>query len=106
MKLLLDESLPRRLAQDFEGHEVVTVPQQGWAGKGNGELLELASHDFDVFITADQNLQYQQNLAGANIAIVVLVATSNRYADLESLVPRAFSELNGIAPGQVVLVSA
>jgi len=63
MRILLDESLPRRLKTEFVGHEVATVAERGWSGVKNGELLTLAAERFDVFVTADQNLQYQQNLA-------------------------------------------
>ncbi len=72
MKLLLDESLPRRLRNEFSQHEVTTVPERGWAGKTNGELLKLAAGSFDVFITADQGLEYQQNLTNVGIAVIVL----------------------------------
>jgi predicted nuclease of predicted toxin-antitoxin system len=74
MKLLLDESIPRSLKGEFTSHHVVTVPERGWAGKDNGELLELASAEYDVFVTADQGLQYQQNLAGYGVAVVTLAA--------------------------------
>lgn len=74
MKLLLDESLPRRLKNELSQHEVTTVPERGWAGKTNGELLKLASGSFDVFITADQGLEYQQNLTNVEIAVIVLRA--------------------------------
>jgi len=59
MKLLLDESLPRPLKNEIPDHTVVTVPEMGWGGKKNSELLILAQDQVDVFITADQNLQYQ-----------------------------------------------
>ena len=58
MRLLLDESLPWRLARLFDGHEVKSVQRAGWTGIKNGELLKLASSKYDAFITADQNLQY------------------------------------------------
>ena len=61
MKILLDECIDRRLAKDIQGHEVLTVPQAGWAGIKNGELLRLAQAQFDVFVTVDQNLSFQQN---------------------------------------------
>ncbi len=67
MKLLLDESLPRRLKSLFADHETRTVPEMGWQGTKNGELIRLAAAEFDVFLTADQNLQYQQNLVGVDI---------------------------------------
>lgn len=62
MKLLPDECIDRRLAQDLAGHDVKTVPQMGWSGVKNGELLTLAEKEFDVFITVDRNLSFQQNL--------------------------------------------
>jgi predicted nuclease of predicted toxin-antitoxin system len=63
MRILLDEQLPRQLAREFHGHDVLTVQQRGWVGLGNGELLQRAAADgFEVFVTADQNLQFQQNL--------------------------------------------
>ena len=89
MRVLLDESLPRRLRSLFTEHNVQTVPEQGWSGKTNGELLDLAEADFDVFVTADQNLQYQQNLQGRALPIIVLAAHTNRYEDLAPLIPRA-----------------
>ena len=62
MKLLVDKSLPRSLKRHFPGHTVLTVPECGWASKSNGALLALASAEFDVFITTDQNLEYKKNL--------------------------------------------
>lgn len=65
MKLLLDECIDRRLARELTAHEVKTVPQMGWAGTKNGQLLALAEAEFDVFITVDRNLSCQQNLSWA-----------------------------------------
>ncbi len=62
MKILLDECLPRKLKSYFHEHEVVTVPERGWAGTKNGTLLKLAGPEFDVFVTLDKGLPYQQNL--------------------------------------------
>jgi len=64
MRILLDESLPRSLAQELSDHEVQTVQSRGWAGLKNGELLRLASAEFQALLTGDQNLEYQQNMAG------------------------------------------
>ncbi len=105
MKLLLDESLPKDLALHLVGHTVTTVPQRGWASRRNGELLALASGEFDAFITADQSLQYQQNVAKYRIAVVVLAARSNRLPDLLPLVPRLSSLLGSVRPGEVVRIS-
>jgi hypothetical protein len=93
VKLLLDECIDRRLAKDLEGHDVKTVPQMGWAGIKNGALLALAEQEFDVFITVDRNLSFQQNLPKFNIAVLVLHAASNRLADLQPLAPKILSIL-------------
>jgi hypothetical protein len=99
VKLLLDECIDRRLAIDLVGHEVKTVPQVGWAGVKNGALLTLAENEFDVFVTADRNLSFQQNLPKFNIAVLVLHATSNRLADLKQLVPEILSTLPTLTKG-------
>ena len=72
MKVLFDECLPKRLKQAFRGHEIKTVPEVGWAGKTNGELLQLAKGKFEAFVTIDQNLQYQQNLETSGMAVVLI----------------------------------
>jgi len=106
VKLLLDESLPRRLKPLFAEHETRTVPEMGWQGMKNGELIRLAASEFDVFVTADQNLQYQQNLAGVDIGIIVLAAHTTRLDDLRPLVPAVLHALESIRPGDVVRVAA
>lgn len=88
MRVLLDECLPRKLKNDLSGHDVSTVPEATWAGKKNGELLELAAGQFDVFITSDQNLVYQQRLQTAKIAVVVLVTKNNRLESFQRLLPK------------------
>ena len=93
MRILLDESLPRRLKEDFKDYPVETVPEAGWQGKRNGELLKLMAEQFDVFVTADQNLQYQLNLRNTTIAIVVLAAPTNRYSDLKPLIKKVIDIL-------------
>jgi predicted nuclease of predicted toxin-antitoxin system len=86
MKVLIDECMPSALKQALvrDGHNCRTVQEAGWSGKKNGELLALAENEFDVLITIDTNLRYQQNLTGRKIAVVLLVAQSNR---LEILAP-------------------
>ncbi len=105
MRLLLDESLPRALKQLLSAHEVATVPEQGWAGKSNGELLRLAEEEFDAFLTADQNVEYQQNLRAYRLAVIVLAAQTTRLEDLEPLVPEELQTLEVTQPGEVVRVS-
>lgn len=102
MRVLLDECLPRKLKRDLQGHRVRTVPEMGWASVKNGPLLRLAAEQFDVFITIDKNLNYQQNLERTRIAIVVLVAPSNRLADLRPLMAEVRDLLPSIRPGQMV----
>jgi hypothetical protein len=89
MRLLLDESLPRKLKAHLAPHEVRTVPEMGSASKSNGELLRLAEQEFDVCLTADQKIPSQQNLRTFRIAVLVLAAARNRLRDIEPLVPRA-----------------
>ncbi len=106
MRLLLDESLPRKLKHLLRPHEVKTVPEMGWASKKNGELLRLAQGSFDVFITADQKLPKQQNLSIFTVAVVVLAAHTNRLEDLQDLVPDLLGILPQVNPGESRVVSA
>lgn len=106
MKILLDESLPRRLARVLGSHEVRTVPEMGWAGMRNGDLLHRAESSFDVFLTADQNIQYQQNLAGYGIAVVVIAARTNRFDDIQPLIPMIERRLSTVQHGEVIRVEA
>ena len=98
MRILLDESVPRPLGSLLIGHDVGTVTQMGWTSLGNGELLRQAAPTFDVLLTADQNLEFQQNLAKLPIAVVVLVAPSNRLESLEPLVPAVLEKVLVILP--------
>ena len=78
MLVLLDEQLPRHLAREIGGHNVSTVQQRGWAGLKNGELLRVAADaGFEVLVTADRNLQFQQNLSQFRLGIILLIAPSN-----------------------------
>src|SRR5262245_47339898 len=105
MRVLLDECVPRPLAALLHGHEVVTVAGAGWAGKKNGELLRLAGSRYDVFVTIDQNLEYQQHLRDAPLAVVVLVSRSNRFRDLEPLLPKLLEALGSdLASGRVTRI--
>ena len=104
MRVLLDECLPRRLKRDLVGHEARTAPEMGWASKRNGELLRLAEREFDVFLTVDRKLCYQQNLTAFNIAVIVMVATTNTLLDLRPLIPRVLQTLADAKPGQATVV--
>lgn len=107
MRILLDECAPRRLQREFPGHDVRTGPEMGWSGKKNGELIQLMSaHGFEVLLTVDQNLRYQQNLKNARMAVIVMIGMSNRFADLMSLVPAVQAALRRIAPGDILEITA
>ena len=98
MRILLDESLPRDLAQFITGHEVSTVRNEGWASIKNGKLLALAGARFDVFLTADRNLEFQQNLTTLPLAIVVLICRRTRLQNIVPLVPELLELLNHLPP--------
>ena len=106
MRILLDESLPRHLTAEFPAHEVHAVRQMGWSSLKNGDPLERASGRFDALLTADQNLEHQQNLARFNIAVVVLVAVNNRLESLRPLVPSVEKLLKELKAGTLRRVSA
>ncbi len=99
MRLLLDECVPKRLKGELTGHHVLTVREAGWAGLENGALLSAASGRFDVLVTVDQGIEYQQNLSGLQIALVIIVAPSNDIDDLRPLVPAVLHALASVQPG-------
>ena len=105
MKILLDECLDRRLVREFSGHIVKTAPQMKWAGIKNGRLLALAEKQFDVFVTVDRNLSFQQHLPRFRIAVVILRARSNRLEDLRGLIPTLLASLPTLKIGKAVTVS-
>lgn len=104
MRILLDESLPQELRNELPEHTVVTVGEAGWSGLKNGELILQAANRFDVFVTADQNLQFQQNLSKLPIAVLVLVAVSNRIELLRPLIPGLRSALNTLQPQMLIRI--
>lgn len=105
MRVLLDENLPHKLRELFEGNiEVVTVSYHGWHGKENGELLRIAANEFDAFITMDQGIPNQQNLDEIKIGIILLEAQSNRFEDIAPLISKVNTVLRTLKNGQVVRV--
>lgn len=106
MRILLDESLPHRLSGDLTGHAVATVTQCGWTGLENGELLQVAAGRFDVLLTADQNIAYQQNLSALPLAVVVLMSRSNTYEALRPLMSEVLECLNRLEPRTLVRVGS
>jgi hypothetical protein len=106
VRLLLDESLPRPLSDLLVGHDVRTVSAIGWTSLSNGALLRQAAAEFDALLTADQNIEFQQNLKTLPLAVVVLVAQSNRLESLTPLVPRLLQILADLQPKALVRVGA
>lgn len=104
-RLLLDECVDRRLARHLRPHAVVTVAEAGWSGVKNGQLLRRAEAEFDVLITVDQNLSFQQRLIDFDLAVIVLSASSNRLQDLLPLVPQILNKVPSVKPGHVSVLS-
>lgn len=105
MKILIDECLPRKLKLALPEHDVETVPEAGWSGKKNGELLRLMTGVFDVFITIDSNLEYQQQLADQPVSFIILFAKNNKYETLLPLMTHVGQVLETIEPGQIIRIS-
>ncbi|HEX3800738.1 MAG TPA: DUF5615 family PIN-like protein [Verrucomicrobiae bacterium] len=107
MRILIDECLPKKLTQDFPGHEVQTVPRAGWGGISNGKLLKLISQSkaFDVFVTMDKNMEYQQRVKDLPFAVVVLRAKSNTLEDTHPIMPDVLRALTSFQPGHVYYFS-
>jgi len=106
VKILLDECLPRDLRKHLVGHDCGTVPEAGLAGMGNGELLKLAERSgWQVLLTMDRGMPYQQNLAGRTISLAIIRAPSNRLPDLLPHVPKILAALPTLKPGEVILIA-
>jgi len=107
VRLLLDECVPRPLKRELTGHDVSTVVERGWSSKRNTELLRLMlAEGFEGFLTVDQNVPFQQNVAASGIAVLVVVARTNRLKELRPLVPGILDALRRVKPGQVIRVGA
>ena len=104
MKVLLDECIDWRLSRDLVGHDVKTTRQMGRATIKNGDLPALASEHFDVFVTVDRNLTFQQHLVSFAVAVIVLRARTNRLAALRPLVPELLAAIPTVKPGVATLV--
>ena len=104
MHILIDECLPKKLKHVLKEHTVFTVQEKGWSGLENGDLLHIAEKEFDVLLTADRNIEYQQNIINFNIALVVLVAYINRLDRLLPLMPQLREVLKVIQPKQIAYI--
>jgi predicted nuclease of predicted toxin-antitoxin system len=102
MRILIDECLDWRLCRAMAGHDCVSIHQMSWGGVSNGELLQKAQNEFDVFLTGDMNLSLQQNLTKFDIAVIVLEARSTRLLDTSKLIPQVLEVLRIIKSGDVV----
>ena len=104
IRVLLDENLPRRLKWSLNA-DAVTVPERGWNGIKNGPLLRLAASEFEVLLTMDRGIEYQQNLSGLDLCLILLSAVSNDIDDLLPLVPSINAAFADVAPGRLIRVA-
>jgi hypothetical protein len=105
VKILLDECVPKRLAKEFP-FPVSTVQQLKLSGLDNGKLLKAIEDQFDVLVTVDQNLPFQQNIQKLDIAVVVIRAPSNRYNDILPIIHECIDLIPDITSGEVVYIPA
>ena len=104
MRVLFDQGVPVPLRVLLEGHSVRTAAEESWDRLRNAELLTAAeAARFDVFLTTDKNLQYQQNLAGRRIAVIVL--TKQQWPDLREQASRVIAAVNSAVAGSYVEVN-
>jgi hypothetical protein len=105
MRFRIDECLPRRLNNHSTDHDCRAVPEAGLAGKRNGELPSLtAQQKYEIFVTVDKGVEYQQNLRGRSLAVIILRAQSNQLADLSSYGADCLEQMKSIKPGEVVRI--
>ena len=104
MRVLLDECVPRRLRTELAPHVVRTVVEAGWSGIKNGQLLLLASTEFECFITVDRNLQFQQNVEALPVAALAIRAVDNRFQTLLPLMPAVRAALATLKPKELRIV--
>ncbi len=107
MKILFDHCVTKPLRKEFPHHEIKTTREMGWTALKNGRLLEeAAAAGFEVLLTVDQNIRYQQNLTGHPIAVVVLIADGITVEDLRPLIPAVEKTLARVERGQLYEVTA
>lgn len=101
MRVLLDEQLPVDLATALQGHSVDTVVGRGWSGITNGELLRRMAGEYDVLLTMDRGIEFQQNLITMAVGVMLVRAPSNRMVHLQPLVPAILAALPGLKAGEL-----
>ena len=104
MKILIDECAPFKLSQLLHGHSVYSVQMMKWAGVKNGELIKIADEKFDLFITIDKNLKYQQNLSRIRMAIVLIEVNNNRIENVLKAAATLPDLLNSIETGKFYII--
>ncbi len=104
MRVLLDENLPVDLAAELVGHDVATVSGLGWQGIKNGELLQRTQETFEVLVTMDQNLEFQQTISSLDLFVVVALAPSNRIVDLRPILPAILQAIETGRSGELIRV--
>jgi predicted nuclease of predicted toxin-antitoxin system len=105
MRILVDECVDWRILRDLDLHDAKTVKQLGWEQVDDGPLLALAAAEFDIFITVDKKLPFQQNLSALDIAVIILRGRTTRLADLRALLDGMREVLDKARPGDVLVVS-
>jgi hypothetical protein len=104
-RVLLDENLPRKLRRDLPQFSVRTVQEEGWTSYENGELLTRAQTRFDVLLTGDRRLRFQQNLARFNIGIVVIITPSLRYRTIRQSIEAIRTAIDSVRGGELIEVA-
>ena len=104
MRVLLDENLPVDLAAELVGHDVATVSGLGWQGVKNGELLQRAQGTFDVLVTMDRNLEFQQPVSSLDLCVVLALAPSNRMVHLRPIIPALLQAIETGRSGELLRV--
>ena len=105
MKILLDENLPHDLRHFLPGYDVFTVAYMGWSSVENGELLQKAGAEgFDVMITKDSGVQYEQHLSTLPVAVLILNAKTNKLEDIRPLLPATMMALANLQPKSIIQI--
>lgn len=105
-RVLFDENMPRKLRRDLPGFFVRTAQEEGWSAFKNGELLRRAGLTFEVLVTIDQRMRYQQNVTQLPIGVVVIEVPDTRLVFLRPLLPQLREAMERVKPGEVLVVTA
>lgn len=106
MRILLDECVHAGLKKAFPGHTVETVPQAGWSGIKNGKLLALIAGNYDLFLTIDQSIRYQQNLSCLPFALVFVAVPDNTMASYIPLFAQMLHAAETVKPGEIQIIQS